>query len=175
MLTLLDSAAAALRTGLPTVEALDVAGAAVSDRVRHEVVVPVVQAAQEGRAVAPVWQKIARRSGDPDLAALGRAWALSERTGAPLADALTTAATVARARLEQERRVEAATAGARATSTLLTLLPVGGMGVGMLLGVSPGALYGTAFAQASLGVGLVTLLLGRVVVRRMVARVTEDE
>lgn len=175
VLPLLDAAAAALRTGLPTVEALEVAGGAVSDRLRSRVVDPVVQAAREGRAVAPVWQKVARRTRDPDLAAVGRAWALSERTGAPLAEALTAAAAVARARLAHGRRVDAATAGAQATSALLTLLPLGGMGVGLVLGLSPGVLYGTPFAQASLGAGLVTLLLGRAVVRRMVARVAEGE
>lgn len=175
VLPLLDAAAAALRTGLPTVEALEVAGGAVSAPMRRRVLEPVLQAAREGRAVAPVWQKVARRVGDPDLAAVGRAWALSERTGAPLAEALTTAAAIARARVAHGRRVDAATAGAHATSALLTLLPLGGVGVGFVLGLSPAVLYGTPFAQASLGAGLVTLLLGRAVVRRMVARVAESQ
>lgn len=174
VLPLLDAAAAALRAGLPTVEALDVAGGAVPESQRARIVAPVVQAAREGRSVAPAWQKVARQTGAPDLAAVGRAWALSERTGAPLAEALGTAATVARARLAHRRRVDAATAGAHATSALLTLLPLGGVGVGLVLGLSPTVLYGTPVAQASLGVGLVTLLLGRVVVRRMVARVAES-
>src|SRR5690606_21478163 len=92
--------------------------------------------------------RVARVRGDEHLGRVARAWALSERTGAGLAEAVEAAARSGRQAVDHTRRVRAATAGARASVTLLTLLPVGGTGVGLLL-----------------------VLAGRLVVARMVTRV----
>ena len=59
----------------------------------------------------------------PALEPCAAAWRLSDECGVPLAPALEQAATSARSRLAAAQRIEAASAGARATMTLLTLLP----------------------------------------------------
>lgn len=174
-LPLLEAMAAALRTGLPTPDALLVSGEAVSAVERRRILEPVLAAAREGRSVGAVWRRVAGREADPDLAAVARAWSLSERTGAPLADALTTAAAVSRAGRAHRQRVASATAGARATCALLSLLPVGGVAVGLVLGLTPSELYSSRLAQASLVLGVVVLVIGRWTVERMVSRVTEGK
>ncbi len=174
ILSLLDGLAAALRAGLPTVEALTVVSSTLAPATRSVLVGPVLSAAREGRASGPVLRRHARRTGDRDLAALARAWELSERVGIPLADAVSTAAQVGRARMAHRHRVTTATAGARATSGLLTALPVGGLGVAALLGLAPTEVYDTPWSLASLGMGVLLLLAGRRVVTWMVRRVEED-
>uniref|UniRef100_UPI003B8491F6 hypothetical protein n=1 Tax=Segeticoccus rhizosphaerae TaxID=1104777 RepID=UPI003B8491F6 len=74
-------------------------------------------------------------------------------------------------RLRSGRRVEAASAGARATMNLLTVLPVGGAAVAAMLGISPIALYTQSpLALGCLVLGLALLMVGRLMVRRMVRR-----
>ncbi|KRE60855.1 hypothetical protein [Nostocoides sp. Soil756] len=87
-----------------------------------------------------------------DLAVLARAWRVSEATGAAASHTTAAAAASVRARHESERRVGAALAGPRASMRLLTLLPLGGPLVGLLLGIDPVSLYGTAAARWA-GVG----------------------
>src|SRR5690606_28032620 len=115
--------------------------------------------------------RVARVTGDEDLARVARAWALSEGTGCSLADAVASAVRAGRSHLEHHRQVRAATAGARATVALLSLLPLGGAAVGVLLGVPPDRLYASPVAVASAAVGVLMVLLGRAVVSRMIKRV----
>jgi tight adherence protein B len=91
-----------------------------------------------------------------DLAVLARAWRLSEHTGAAASRTTAGAAAAIRARAAARERVAAALAGPRASMRLLTLLPLGGPVVGLLLGLSPGELYGSLAARAAavLGLGL---------------------
>lgn len=93
-----------------------------------------------------------------DLAVLARAWRLSEHTGAAASRTTAGAAAAIRARAAARERVAAALAGPRASMRLLTLLPLGGPLVGLLLGLSPADLYGsvTARAAAVLGLALTT-------------------
>lgn len=74
----------------------------------------------------------------------GRLWtrlawcfAISEESGAALADLLDTLAEEAETAADMHRALEAALAGPRATSRLLTYLPGIGLGLGQLLGINP--------------------------------------
>jgi Flp pilus assembly protein TadB len=75
---------------------------------------------------------------DPAVAAKVRAaFAVAERTGAPLADLLDRVEEQLRAAARIAARASAEAAGARATALLLLLLPVGGVGLGQAIGVRP--------------------------------------
>jgi tight adherence protein B len=96
----------------------------------------------------------AARSGVEGLTA---GWAVSERSGAPLATVMERLADDLRSRYHQRRNVLAQLAGPRATAVLLAVLPV----VGVLLAAGTGArpldvLLGTPIGQVVLliGVGL---------------------
>ncbi len=170
MLHLLDALAAALRTGLPPVAALEVVAEGLDTTHRQRWVQPVLRVARDGRGVGPVWHRLARTTGTPELAALGRAWGLSEAHGVPLAAAAASAARTSRDRQQHRRKVATATAGARATAGLLTLLPLSAPVLAALVGVTPGRLYASPVAVASTGAGLAMLALGRLLVARMVRR-----
>lgn len=129
------------------------------------------RAAAQGQALAPAWERTARSSGSATLACVARAWKVASVTGAPLAGAIRVAAHTARERRRLQRAVDVATAGARATVTVLTLLPLAGVGLAAVLGVPPTSLYGHPVAQASAGAGAVLVLVGQVWSRRMVAGV----
>lgn len=166
---MMDALGAALEAGLSAGDALRMAHA-VADPAGW--LVPLVQAADEGRPLGHQWRRLARRMGHPDLTSLAQAWTISERLGAPVAEAVATAATTARARTALTLRLSAATAGARATSAMLTVLPVGGLGLTLLLGLTPADLYAAPTAGVSALVGVLLLLFGRWMIRRMTARVS---
>ena len=65
------------------------------------------------------------------------AWSLSEDLGVALAPSMATSAKVLRARVQARRRLDASTAGARATMHLLTLLPLAGLLAGFAFGLTP--------------------------------------
>lgn len=180
-LQVLDGLAAALEAGLPVPRAvtLAVAGATPGSRPaadRREGWPAdgwddLVRAAGDGQALAPAWQRLARRSGSPTLASVARAWRVAALTGAPLARAVRVSAHVSRERRRLERAVQVATAGARATVTVLTLLPVAGVGLAAVLGVSPLVLYSHPVALASAGAGALLVVVGQLWSRRLVGRV----
>ena len=101
----------------------------------------------------------------PDVAAdverVAGAWALSERHGIPLADLLTGAQEDIRWGLRFGGTVRAQLAGPRATATVLTVLPVVGLGLGQLLGADPVAvLRGGVLGQLLLVVGVALAAAG---------------
>lgn len=102
---------------------------------------------------------------------MARAWRVAALTGAPLARAVRVSAHVSRERRRLERAVQVATAGARATVTVLTLLPVAGVGLAAVLGVSPLVLYSHPVALASAGAGALLVVVGQLWSRRLVGRV----
>lgn len=171
---LLDGLAAALEAGLPTGRALQLAlevspGVDTEGRGWED----LRRAARHGHPLAPAWARLARQTGSPTIGSVARAWAVAARSGAPLASAVRTSAVAARERRRLERAVDVATAGARATAAVLGLLPLAGVGLAAVLGVAPSRLYGSPAALASASAGLVLLVLGQVVVRRMVAAVRD--
>jgi tight adherence protein B len=95
-----------------------------------------------------------------DLTVLARAWRVSEATGAAASHTTAAAAASVRARQEADRRVGAALAGPRASMRLLTLLPLAGPLVALLLGIDPGSLYGSVAARWAAATGLVLTAAG---------------
>ena len=172
-LPVLDQLAASLRAGLPPAEVLALATEGSRGAVRWSLE-GVLEAAREGRQCAPAWARAARSAGRVELELLARSWAISEQLGAPLADAVDSAARSARSQRELSSRLATATAGASATATILSLLPLAGVGVALLMGIAPTDLYGSSTALVSLVLGLLLIAVGRVVVNGMVDRVMEQ-
>jgi tight adherence protein B len=165
---LLDGLAAALEAGLPTGRAVEVA---IGGDTRAGAAAPwpdLVRAAREGQPLGPAWQRLARRTGSRTIATVARAWTVASVTGAPVAAAVRSSAHAARERRRLERAVEVATAGARATARVLGLLPLGGVALAAMLGIGPVTLYSHPLAGASAALGVVLLLGGHLLVRRMV-------
>jgi tight adherence protein B len=108
-----------------------------------------------------------------DLAAC---WEASELTGAPLAVLLENYADHLQQELDAAAARRTALAGPRATSVLLTWLPLLGLGLGMLMGVDPlGMLLGTPSGWMVLAAGVGLLVLGRVWSRRLVAHAAHGQ
>lgn len=173
-LPVLDQLAASLRAGLPPTDALSLALTGASGPVRTAVAV-VLDAARDGRPCAPAWARVARSASSPEVELLARSWAVSEQLGAPLADAVVSTARALRSRRDLASRLETATAGARTTATILTLLPLAGVGLALLMGIGPTTLYGSVPAVVSLLGGLLLLIMGRVVVTGMISRATVQQ
>lgn len=177
-LQVLDGLASALDAGLPVDRALaaSLAGATQDGAGRAERAAwgQIARAAQDGHALAPAWQRLARRTGSPTVASVARSWRVATLTGAPLAASLRVSAHASRERRRLERAVEVATAGARATVTVLTLLPLAGIVLASVMGVGPVSLYGSPVALAGLATGAVLLGVGHLMVRRMVDRVRQE-
>jgi tight adherence protein B len=92
--------------------------------------------------------------------------------GVPLAQAVRTTAGLLEGRIAHERGLAGAVAGARATVNVLTVLPIGGPLLALVLGIGPGELYaGSRLTQVSLALGLCLAGIGRWWVRRMVRAV----
>lgn len=166
----LDGLAAALEAGLPTGQALHLAlDAGQLHRGRTWSWEELWRASGEGQPLAPVWARVARRTGSPTLSAVARAWTVASVTGAPLATAVRAGAEAARERRRLHRAVEVATAGARATGRVLALLPLAGVGLAALLGIGPRELYAHPLAAGAAGAGVLLLGVGRLLVGRLVA------
>jgi tight adherence protein B len=176
LLGLLEAIAPALEVGIDPASALrfaaqaragsghpDPLGALASD---------IALAAAQGAKVGPMWRDAARSAGSAELLMLAQAWSLTEDMGVPLAQAVRTTVGLLEARIAHERHLEGAVAGARATVNLLTILPVAGPLLALVLGIGPGELYGgSRFTQISLALGLGLAGVGRWWVHRMVRAV----
>lgn len=103
------------------------------------------------------------------------ALAVAERTGAPLADLLDRVEERHRYAARQAARAEAESAGARVTAVLLLVLPLGGIGLGQLIGVPAGRiLLHTSFGAACVVVALALQLFGLLWVARITAHRPEQ-
>ncbi|MCE1179688.1 MAG: type II secretion system F family protein [Micrococcales bacterium] len=168
---LAEALAPCLAAGLPPSQALAIAAESAPASLTA-LVGRLEAAAATGAALGPVW---CSDEGE-HCGLIGRAWTLSDRLGSPLAGAVATAGSVLRAQEADGRRVDAAASGPRASMWLLTLLPAVGPGVGWLLGMSPGELYGSsAAAPVCLAAGIVLTLAGWWWSRRLLARALRPE
>jgi tight adherence protein B len=152
VLDLLTGLGLELRGGRPPAAAL-LAAAGRPGTVARPVLGPVLLAAGRGDDVS----RPLLRAADPGLRALGAAWAVSMRTGAPLAGVVESLALGLRADRSLARERDAAMAGPRASAALLAVLPGVGIPLAAGLGAHPIAflLHGRA-GQGCLvaGVGL---------------------
>ena len=135
----------------------------------------LVAAGQRGDGLGDVWHEQAARLASDDVAFVGRAWALSEHTGAPLAEALRSAEDVLRTRRRAQERLAAAAAGPRASMAVLAALPAAGPAVGLLFGMSPISLYRSSpAALGSLALGSCLLAFGWWWSRRILAAAARE-
>ena len=176
LLGLLEAIAPALEAGIAPAPALRIAAEARSGSGHPDPLAALAgdlaSAAAEGVALGPLWRKAADSAGSTEMLLLAQAWSLTEDMGVPLAQAVRTTAGLLEARIAQERRLTGAVAGARATVNLLTVLPIGGPLLGLVLGIGPGELLGgSRLTQGSLVLGLCLAGIGRWWVQRMVRAV----
>lgn len=102
-------------------------------------------------------------------AELAACFDIAEASGCPLADVLTRFAAQLEVEDDAEAARQTALAGPRATVTLLTWLPLLGLGLGICLGVDPLAmLIGTPLGVAALVAGIVLTVAGRIWSSRLV-------
>ncbi|NLS11004.1 hypothetical protein HGQ17_13565 [Nesterenkonia sp. MY13] len=98
--------------------------------------------------------------------------ALSEQTGAPLSGLVEQLAESLDDAAELAGAVETATAGPKLTQLILTLLPVGGVALGQIMGAQPlSLLLGGGLGLACLTGGMLCLLAGRAWSQRMIQAV----
>ncbi|WP_200902347.1 type II secretion system F family protein [Protofrankia coriariae] len=99
---------------------------------------------------------------------LAAAWRVSQHAGIPLAPLANRLAAVVRAERERDGEVATALAGPRASGRLVASLPVAGIALGVLLGVSPlTVLLGTRAGALCLVVGLALDLAGLAWINRL--------
>jgi tight adherence protein B len=176
LLGLLEAIAPALEAGIVPASALRIAADARSGSGHLDPLAvlasDIASAGAEGAPLGPLWRHAAESAGSAELLLLAQAWSLTEDMGAPLARAVRTTAGLLEARIAHERRLAGAVAGAKATVNVLTILPVGGPLLALVLGIGPAELYGgSGFTQGALVLGLCLSGLGRWWVHRLVAAV----
>lgn len=142
-----------------------------SDRESRAVVQHVARAVASGGDAA----EVLRGHESDGWRALGCAWALAGRTGAPLARSLGGLAGGFRDAGAAERDIGVALAGPTSTSRVVLALPLVGLGLGVLMGVNVVAvLVGTPFGLACAAIGAVLMASGwgwmRALVRRASVR-----
>lgn len=98
---------------------------------------------------------------------------IAEASGCPLADVLTRFAAQLEVEDDAEAARQTALAGPKATVSLLTWLPLMGLGLGMALGVDPLAvLLGTPLGVAAVTAGAALTVAGRIWSARLVSAAT---
>lgn len=163
----------ALRAGTTPDRAVRVAGRD-ADEPWRDVLDEVAGALAEGGDAAAVWRRAAGVHEEAGF--LAGAWSLSERLGSPLAPTTTVAAEVLRARLAVRRRLDAASAGPRATMVMLTALPGVGLLAGLAFGLPPWAVVThSTVTLASVGVGLLLTLAGWGLCRVVLGRALREQ
>lgn len=94
---------------------------------------------------------------------------IAEASGCPLADVLARFAAQLEVETDAEAARQTALAGPKATVSLLTWLPLMGLGLGIALGVDPLAiLIGTPLGMAALAAGVALTVAGRIWSARLV-------
>jgi len=157
------SASAELRAGVDPAAALH---AATSDASSAWTSVHAADAADVRTAL----QAVASTPGGESLADVSAAWNLAEQAGAPLAVILDRMATSIQAEVELDREVAVEAGPARATARLMAVLPIFGLGLGLLLGVNPVAvLVGSGLGVTCLVGGLALACCGVWWIERIVS------
>ena len=165
-----ELAAVGLDAGLPSAQAA-VLACAVGASTRPEMqglADRLVEVDNEGGAVGDCLARGA--DDDPDLRFLAASWQLTDEFGVAAAPAARTAAGVLRERAAAEERRVVLAAGPRASMWLLTLLPLSGPAVALLLGLPVDEVYGGGAALASAMTGLLLTCAGWLWSRRLLRR-----
>lgn len=150
-----------LRTGGHPATAL--AACAADGPLAAALLAPAAAAARLGDDVPAALRRAgtARPEVAGDLDRVAATWSLAEHHGIPLADLLADAHDTIRWRLRFAAGVQAQLAGPRATATVLTTLPLVGIGLGQLMGADPiGTLRGGVIGQVLLVLGIGLMAVG---------------
>lgn len=173
-LALLRGIAPAVHAGVPPPVAVaacaSVAARATQDEALRRDLVALENAARSGAPLGPCWTQLATRYPHAGLGPVARAWSLSDRVGCGVGAAVAAAVRMTAEQADHRRQIAAATAGARATMQVLTLLPVLGVGICALVGVNPVQLYSSGIGRIALVLGLLMLWIGRRVITVMIRR-----
>ncbi|KGN32177.1 hypothetical protein N802_10905 [Knoellia sinensis KCTC 19936] len=156
-----ELSAVGLDAGLPAVEAARLACEVDVARARPELLAlgdRLVEAQRHGGSVGACLGDAARE--DPDLAFLAAAWQLTDEFGVAAAPAARTSADVLRERAASGDRRAVLAAGPRASMWLLTLLPLAGPLVTLVLGLPVRTVYGNPAALIAVVGGLALTALG---------------
>lgn len=171
----LDRIVEELRAGAHPTTALR--GAATDPEPASAVLLPAATAAALGDGVPAALEAEAARRPElaRDLRLVAGAWALAERHGVPLADLLAGVHADLRWRLAHAGRVGAALAGPRATTAVLTALPVLGILLGELVGAGPlqvlrSGVLGQVLVVSGVGLAATGAAWARAVLRSAVPR-----
>lgn len=162
--------AAELRAGAPPDAALREAAE------RYPVVPRGAAAARLGADVATALQRDAQRARSPALLGLAACWRVAGTTGAGLAEGVEQVAATALGEERVRQDLAAELAAPRATSRVLMLLPLVGLGLGELLGAAPIAwLLGSPAGRACLAIGVLLMAAGALWSHRMIATAVPAE
>lgn len=145
---LVQQAATLMRSGVPPwqvwsglTEVADAAGPVAGRAARIAAVGgDAASVLREGVAASSAQRSFSAPRSDPGgqaLQGLAAAWEVADRSGAPLADVLDRYADGLLAQEEAADARAVALAGPRATSRVLVVLPVAGIGLGVLIGADP--------------------------------------
>lgn len=159
----LEIVAGGLRAGLTPGAALQVATDSTEwGRDERTRITRVTAALSDGRSTSPAWREETDAGEASDAyRVVGAVWDLAIETGAPLAAAVLTVADHLREEARVAGRLNALAAGPRASQRLLTLLPVIGPVLAVLIGADPMDLYLTSPAgSVSAAIGLVLTVIG---------------
>jgi len=167
-----ELSAVGLEAGLPATEAArlacDVGGSAASRGEFAKLGELVADAQARGGSVGKCLRRAAE--GDRDLAFLAAAWQLTDEFGVATAPAARASARVLRERARSDDRRTVLVAGPRASMWLLTVLPLSGPLVALLLGLPVTDVYGSGASLIAASFGLCLTALGwfwsRTVLRR---------
>lgn len=182
LIELLDSLAPALAAGLPAERALELV---LNDPSQAQTREQHLDAKEElsrrlrdritaGESVGQALWSIAADSESDGARLLAQAWLLSEETGAPLAATSDCAVRLLRSSRDRERAVGVAVAGARVTIRVLTVLPLTGPLLAVVLGVDPVQAYVLSPpVWACLALAAALVLCGRRWVARQVQAVAQ--
>ena len=121
-----------------------------------------VERLEHGLPTTPAWSTSSDDAAAADAyRVVGSVWDLALETGGPLADAVEDLTGHLREQVRLNGRLEALAAGPRASARLLTLLPVVGPALAVLIGADPADLYlSSPVASGSAVAGLMLTVLG---------------
>lgn len=164
-----ESMAADLAVGQPQQRVLDTVAR------RWPEFAPVAMAGQMGADVPDAMRALATNRGGAELNRVAATWQVASATGSGLAQALEVAAEAVRTQRRITRLVETELAGARATSRLLAILPLGVLAMGQGIGGDPFVfLLHTTGGLACLALGVGLSITGLVWLDRIAASVLEQ-
>lgn len=113
---------------------------------------------------------------DPSWRALGAAWEIASRSGAPVSPSLDALAEGLRDAAAGMRNAQIARSGPIATARLVNCLPLAGTLLGIALGLDPlSVLLGTGHGLGCLAAGIVLMLLGTAWSTRLAHRAAEGD